>query len=88
VPDGSQPPSAGLASNRLSLLYQRQKAASGLTYQVEISDSPGIFRLPNPGELTETILVDTGISQSVRITDTAVPGTPARRFLRLKVSAP
>ena len=88
TPDGSQPPLAGVSSNHLTLTYQRYKAASGITYSVEISDTTGSFRLPNAGELAETILEDNGTSQTVRITDSALLGSPGRRFLRLKVTSP
>jgi len=88
VADGNQPPAVGTPANRLTLTYQRHKSGSGLSYQVEISDSLSPFRLPNAGELTETILEDTGVSQTVRVADTAPLGTPVRRFLRLRITSP
>ncbi len=88
VPDGSAPPAASVVSNRMVLDYQRHSPASGVSYQVEISDGLGSFRLPNSGEITETILGDDGTTQIVRVTDTAILGTPERRFLRVKASIP
>ena len=87
APDGSAPPIVEVQGNRLTLVYQRHKAASGLSYAVEISDGAS-FRAPNPGELSETILDDSGTTQTVRVTDSAPLGTPLRRFLRLKVTSP
>ena len=85
---GSAPPVFSVSANKLTLNWQRHHPASGLTYQVEISDAAGTFRLPNPSELTETVLFDDGITQTVRTTDTVTIGNPARRFLRIKVTAP
>ena len=86
--DGSAPPAVEVLGNRLVLTYRRHKAAAGLTYAVEISDAAGGFRAPNPGELAETIVEDTGTIQTVRVTDSAPLGNPVRRFLRLKVTSP
>lgn len=86
--NGSTPPDSAVVSSRLTLTYQRHQSASGLTYQVQISDPAGNFRAPNSGELTETILTDDGITQTVRVTDTAPVGNPARRYLRLRVTSP
>ena len=88
VPNGSAPPLSSVSARKLVLNWQRHSFASGLTYQVEILDALGTFRAPNPSELTETILADDGISQTVSTTDTATIGTPARRFLRIKVTSP
>ena len=88
VSTGSSPPALAVAAKRLTLTWQRHHPASGLSYQVEISDALGTFRTPNSGELTETIVADDGISQTVLTTDTVTIGNPVRRFLRIKVSSP
>ena len=86
--NGSAPPESSVVGGKLTLTWQRHQPASGLTYQVEILDINGNFRLPNPSELTETILIDDGITQTVRTTDTVTIGNPVRRFLRIKVTSP
>jgi hypothetical protein len=72
----------------MTITYQRHKPAAGVTYLVEISDGLNSFRLPTPGELSETLLADDGATETVRVTDTAPLGTPVRRFLRVKVTSP
>jgi hypothetical protein len=85
---GSEPPLAAVLGNRMTITYQRHKPAAGVTYRVEISDGLNSFRLPTPGELSETLLADDGATETVRVTDTAPLGTPVRRFLRVKVTSP
>ena len=88
VATGSEPPLVAVQANRMTLTYPRHKPAAGVTYRVEISDGLNTFRPPTPGELTESLLADDGITETVQVTDTAPLGTPVRRFLRVKVTSP
>ncbi len=88
VSTGSNPPALAVATNRLTLTWKRHHPASGVSYQVEVSDQLTTFRPPNSGEFTETILADDGISQTVLTTDTVTLTNGSRRFLRIKASTP
>ena len=75
------------ASPLLSLVYTRSKTAlsGGVGFAVETSDTLATGNWVSGG-VTTTVLTDNGVTQSVRAT---VPLTgAARRFLRLKVTAP
>ncbi len=63
----------------------RLKAPSTVSYTIEVADVITVFRAPNPGELTEQILADDGLVQTVKVTDTVVSGGQSQRFLRLKI---
>ena len=86
VSDVNARPVTTLESGHLTLTYSRIKPPASVLYEIEVADNPGAFRSPNPGEMTEQILTDNAIVQTVKVTDTvSTPGPPAR-FLRLKVS--
>jgi hypothetical protein len=42
--------------------------------------------VPNAGEVTEQILADNGLIQTVKVVDTVSTAAQPARFLRLKVS--
>ena len=84
IPNGDDPVTMTNRSGRPALQYQRRAAGFGVVYQIEISDTLGVFRLPNDGELKETILQDTGVAQTVSVSEVA--GTGVQRYLRIKVA--
>ncbi len=75
---------AAFTSGQLSLTYTRQKASPFASYTVQVSSDIGAWSDPLPGEITETILSDDGITQTIRATDSAIGGS--QRFIRLKVT--
>ena len=86
VPDVSAGPIAVLENGRLTLTYTRIKPPSAVIYAIEVADDITTFRAPNPGEVTEEILADSGLTQTVKVVDSvSSPGPPAR-FLRLRMS--
>ncbi|RYD36673.1 MAG: hypothetical protein EOP86_05380, partial [Verrucomicrobiaceae bacterium] len=86
VPNSGDPPTLTVENDRLALTFPRRKAGSGVTYAVEISNDLTTFRAANPGELTETVTADNGVSETVKVNDTVTRTAEPRRFLRLKVA--
>ncbi len=72
----------------LTLVYSRIKPPSEVTYSVEVSDDGLAYRMPNPGEVTEALMTDDGIRQTVKVTDSVPVGGQAKRFMRLKMHTP
>ena len=70
----------------LTLTYTRIKPPGAVIYAVEVADAGVSFRPPNIGEVTEQILSDNGVTQSVKVTDTVSTSAQPNRFLRLRVS--
>jgi hypothetical protein len=64
----------------LTLTYSRIKPPSTVLYAIEVADAPGAFRAPNPGEINEVILFDTGITQTVKAVDTVSSASQPNRF--------
>ena len=86
IPDVSAGPIAVLENGHLTLTYTRIKPPSAVIYAIEVADDITIFRAPNLGEVTEEILADSGLTQTVKVVDSVnSPGPPAR-FMQLKVS--
>ena len=86
VPDYAAAPITALEAGHLTLTYTRIKPPSSVIYAIEVADTGVVFRAPNPGEVTEQILTDDGVTQSVKATDTVSTAAQPNRFLRLKVS--
>ncbi len=87
VPDISAGPVVVLENGHLTLTYSRITPPSSVTYAVQVADSLTAFRAPNPGEFTEQIMTDSGLVQTVKVTDTVSTSGPPARFIRLKVSS-
>ena len=86
LPDVNVGPIAVLENGHLTLTYTRIKPPSAVIYAIEVADDITTFRAPNPGEVTEEILADSGLTQTVKAVDSfSSPGPPAR-FMRLKMS--
>jgi hypothetical protein len=81
--DGSIVASEG---DHLTLTYTRQKASPFVSYKVQVTSNPGAWADPQLGDVTEAILVDDGITQTVKVTDNTLMSSQAARFIRLKVS--
>ena len=86
IPDAAAGPVPVIEGGCLALTYSRIKPPSTVRYAIEVADAPGAFRAPNPGEINEVILFDTGITQTVKVVDTVSTAAQPNRFLRLKVS--
>ena len=86
TPDVNTGPVAVLENGHLTLTYTRIKPPSAVAYAIEVADDITAFRAPNPGEVTEEILADNGLTQTVKAVDTVSTSGPPARFLRLKVS--
>ncbi len=86
APDVNIGPIAVLENGHLTLTYSRIKPPSAVVYAIEVADDITAFRAPNPGEVTEEILADSGITQTVKAVDSVSTAGPPARFLRLKVS--
>ena len=86
TPDVSGGPVAVLENGHLTITYTRIKPPSAVTYAIEVADDITTFRAPNPGEVTEEILADSGLTQTVKAVDSVSTSGPPARFLRLKVS--
>ena len=86
LPDVNVGPVAVLENGHLTLTYTRIKPPSAVVYAIEVADDITTFRAPNAGEITEEILADSGITQTVKVVDTVSTAGPPARFLRLKVS--
>ncbi len=87
APDGGPPPATALENGHLTTTYTRLKPPSTVVYAIEVADTVTAFRAANPGEVTEQILMDDGLVQTVKVTDTVVSTGQAQRFLRLKIQA-
>ena len=87
IPDVGSGPVAVLENGHLTITYSRIKPASAVIYTIEVADNITAFRPPNPGEVTEEILADSGITQTVKAVDSVSTSGPPSRFMRLKVSA-
>ena len=68
----------------LTLTYTRQKGSGFVSYIVQVTGDLTAWADPLPGDVSETILADDGIVQTVKATDNA-PAGPSR-FIRLKVT--
>ena len=86
APDAGTPPATTLENGHLTATYTRLKPPSTVVYAIEVADVITAFRAANPGELTEQILADDGLVQTVKVTDTVVSGGQTQRFLRLKIT--
>jgi hypothetical protein len=86
VPDVVGGPVPMIEGGYLTLTYSRIKPPSTVLYAIEVADEPSAFRAPNPGEVNEVILFDTGITQTVKVVDTVSTAVQPNRFMRLKVS--
>lgn len=76
-----------LDSGHLTLTYVRQKASPFATYTVQVTSNVGSWADPLPGDITEVLLADDGITQTIQATDNT-PFTAGQRFIRLKISPP
>jgi hypothetical protein len=85
VPDILGGPVSMIEDGYLTLTYSRIKPPCTVLYAIEVADAPGAFRAPNPGEISEVILFDTGLMQTVKVVDTISTAAQPNRFLRLKV---
>ena len=84
--DATGAPTVVLEDGHLTLTYTRIKPPSMVTYAIEVADDAAAFRAPNPGEVIEQVLSDTGILQTVKVIDSvSVSGQP-NRFIRLRIS--
>ncbi len=70
-------------ANHITLTYSRQKASPFVRYTVQVTSDLTAWSDPQPGDVTETILADDGITQTVKATDNAT-SSPSR-FIRLQV---
>lgn len=86
TPNVNARPVPTMENGCLTLTYSRIKPPASVTYSIEVADALTAFRAPNPGEVTEQILTDNGLIQTVKIVDTVSTAGPPARFLRLKVS--
>jgi hypothetical protein len=86
LPDVNARPVAVLENGRLTITYSRIKPPSSVIYAIEVADDLASFRAPNPGEVTEQIIADSGITQTVKVVDTVSTVGPPQRFMRLKIS--
>ena len=84
--NGGDGTSVVLDSGQLSLTYMRQKSSPFVTYMVQATSDITAWSDPLPGDISETILSDDGVIQTIRATDNAPVG--ATRFIRLKVTPP
>lgn len=73
-----------LDAGHLTLTYTRQKSSPFVNYTVQATGDLAAWADPLPGDITETILADDGITQTIRATDNAPAGET--RFIRLKVT--
>ena len=55
-----------------------------MNYTVQVAGNLAAWADPLPGDITETVLADDGITQTIRATDNAPAGET--RFIRLKVT--
>ena len=73
-----------IENDHLTLTCTRQKASPFVSYLVQVTGDLSAWADPLPGDVTEAILTDDGIVQTVKATDNAPAG--AGRFIRLKVT--
>ncbi len=73
-----------LDAGHLTLTYTRQKSSPFVNYTVQVAGNLAAWADPLPGDITETVLADDGITQTIRATDNAPAGET--RFIRLKVT--
>lgn len=85
LPDVNARPVTVLENGHLTMTFSRIKPPASVIYAIEVADDPTAFRAPNPGEVTEQILADNGITQTVKMVDTASTAGPATRYIRLKI---
>ena len=73
-----------LENDHLTLTYTRQKDSPFVSYIVQVTGDLAAWADPQPGDVSELILADDGVTQTVKATDNAPGG--ASRFIRLKVT--
>jgi hypothetical protein len=83
-PTGSNGTAFALENGRLTLTYSRQKNSPFVTYTVQATSDLSAWSDPLPGQITESILSDDGLIQTVKATDSST-GSP-ERFIRLKIT--
>jgi hypothetical protein len=83
-PTGSDGTTYALENGRLTLTYSRQKNSPFVTYTVQATSDLSAWSDPLPGQITESILSDDGLIQTVKATDSST-GSP-ERFIRLKIT--
>jgi hypothetical protein len=87
VPDVSSPISVDIQSGHLTLVYHRAKAATDLTFLVEVKGAlPGAW---TAGVLPPVISDDgNGVTDTVRVQDATPIDAAPHRFMRLRVTRP
>jgi hypothetical protein len=74
-----------IVNGHLTLRYQRQKNSPFVNYIVQATSDPASWNNPLPGDITETILADDGLIQTVLATDNTPISANIRRFMRLRL---
>lgn len=72
-------------NDHLTITFQRQKNSTIVTYTVQVTGDVTSWNDPPPGDLTETILADDGVVQTVRVTDNTLMSSQTKRFIRLRI---
>ena len=75
-----------MENGHLTITYTRIKPPSAVLYAIEVADQLASFRSPNVGEITEQILTDNGVIQTVKAIDSASSSAQSNRYLRLRIS--
>lgn len=88
IPDSGSAaaPIVGTEAGRLTITYRRHKPPSSVTYSVEVTSNVASWPVPGPGDVTETILSDNGVTQLVKATDATLMSSVGSRFIRVKVT--
>jgi hyaluronate lyase len=82
----SRPPAGSVSNNYLSLTYTKRKLATDLRYIVELTSSLAAgWPVTN---VTQTILTDDGIFQTIRASDPDPINLHTQRFIRIHVIKP
>jgi hypothetical protein len=83
----SVPQSVTSNGSVLEFTYQKNKAATDVTYTVEWSDTLNGTDWSTSGVSAPTVLSDNGITQQIKVTVPSGSGV-AKRFVHLKVTRP
>jgi hypothetical protein len=86
VPTGTDGSVTQVVNDHLTITYNRQKNSPFVSYVVQVTNDFTSWADPQPGDVTEVILNDDGITQTVRATDNTAMSSQPHRFIRLKVT--
>lgn len=85
IPETNAAPAAVITNGYFTLTYNQYKAATDLTFTVEVSNDLVIWN-SGPAYFTTVQTIDNGPTQTVTVRETSLVSSASQRFVRLKLS--